>query len=96
MPNPLDAYRQTAHELMAERGPDDAFSLHVTGYSMTPLLWPGDLVRVQPVPLDELRPGDIIVVRRPADPGTAPGGQDTLKGYDHAPADCHRGRNVAY
>lgn len=80
MSDSLDAYRQTAHELLAERGLDGAFSLHVTGYSMTPLLWPGDLVRVHSVPLDELRPGDIIVVRRLADPGTAPCGQDTLKG----------------
>jgi len=63
MTEPPDSrYRRAAIELASEEL-DGQLSLHVTGYSMMPLLRPGDVVKAQPVEPDRLRRGDLVVVR---------------------------------
>ncbi|HUJ96336.1 MAG TPA: S24/S26 family peptidase [Terriglobales bacterium] len=58
-------WEQARHELAAEilrsRG---SFRLRVTGLSMLPTLWPGDIVTIDSCDLDHARRGDLVLYRR--------------------------------
>ena len=94
MSNSAEAYRQIALDLACvEASHDGPLGLHVTGYSMIPLLRPGDVVMAQPVEWHRLCRGDLVVVRRPDDVIThrlvAVGEQDYLtKGDNCCSADA--------
>lgn len=52
-------------DLMSEvvRGAGEA-SVKVTGFSMLPAIWPGDVLRVRRLSADEVRAGQVVVYRR--------------------------------
>ena len=39
-------------------------TLAARGYSMLPALWPGDLLHIEAISFDRVRPGDIVLYRR--------------------------------
>jgi hypothetical protein len=39
-------------------------TLAARGHSMLPALWPGDLLHIEPISFDRVRPGDIVLYRR--------------------------------
>ncbi len=68
MSDPARTYQQIALDLaLAEASSQERLSLHVLGHSMAPLLRPGDVVMAQPVSLESLRQGDLVVVHRPTE-----------------------------
>ncbi|MBN1667095.1 MAG: S24 family peptidase [Anaerolineales bacterium] len=61
-------YHPAIARLLSDRlEPGDTFRLQITSYSMHPLLQPGDTLLAQVVPLQDLRRGDLLVVRRATD-----------------------------
>lgn len=55
---------QTAVALRAWRREGGTLRVRVVGWSMAPLLHPGDLIEVEPCPAGALRAGDLVLVRQ--------------------------------
>lgn len=62
-------YQQAAAQIMAGRGLAAGANvrLRVTSGSMRPRLQIGDIIQVQSVAQEQIKPGEILVIRRPAD-----------------------------
>jgi signal peptidase len=58
---PGDCARSLAVEVLRASG---ELQLKVTGTSMLPTLWPGDLARIQSRPSSLIRPGDVVLFER--------------------------------